>query len=100
MDKLYTADQIEFDKYYIKGYNRAYKLLERTGKVVESYPNAFSKVYKFQIIDLETGTCDVAEIVLNDSYTCFCDLDKKRIQGIIIDQKRYIENLEIVLNGR
>jgi hypothetical protein len=101
MNKLYTADQIEFDKYYIKGSSRAYNLLERTGKIVENHSDgSSSKVYKFQIIDINTGVCDVSEVVLKDSWTCFNCLDRKRIEEIISHQKRYIENLETVLNGR
>lgn len=98
MDKLYSAEEIEIGKYYNRGYNNVYQLLERTGKTVESYPGAFSNVYKFQIFNIEAGTWWTEDVVINPKYTCFSNVDKERIQDIIKDKTRHIESLKMLLN--
>lgn len=101
MDKLYSAEDIEIGKYYIRGYDRVYKLMERTGIIVENYSEFLShgiyRIYKFQIFTIETGTWDSIDMVLSDAHTCFIDLDKKRIKEIIERKKIHLESLEMLL---
>lgn len=97
MCKLYTAEEIELEKFYHKGYGNVYKLLERTGKTVESYPGAFSNIYKFQIFNIDSGSWWNEDVVLNPKFTCFSELDTKRINEIITHKAKHIESLKLLL---
>jgi len=100
MEKLYSAEDLEFGKYYVRGASRFYRLLNRDGREVESYSGAIFKVYKFEIFTLETGTWDYEEIVLNPKYTPFTDVDdfqKRKIKDMIWSKNQHLKSLNRIL---
>lgn len=97
MSKLYSAEELEINKYYARGYGNIYQLIEKTGKTIESYPGVFSSIYKFQIFNIESGMWWAEDVVLNPKYTCFSDVDKKQIEELINHKVRHIESLKMLL---
>jgi len=101
MDKLYSAEDLEIGKYYIRGGSRVYKLMERTDKIFEHHTDqSLSKVYKFEIFTLDTGTWDYIDMALKTNHTCFTDFNdfyRKIVKDMIWQKKRHLESLEMLL---
>ena len=99
MKKLYTAEEIEIGKYYNSGSGHILKLIKRTGKKVESYPNAFSNVYIFERITLFNDVVlkSIGEFSFNPKYKKFSSLDKKEIKELIQQKEKDIKFLKKIL---
>lgn len=97
MKILLTPEEIEFNKYYSFGTNTVMRLIERTGKEVASYPNKFSRIYKFSVIELYSVHCFEKEFFLNPKFQCFSEIDITEIKEMIQEKKEEIKILSNIL---
>jgi hypothetical protein len=93
---MFTAEEIEVGKFYSKGDTSFYKLLERTGNTVESYPGAFSNLYVFEIVHLNSGFCHVEtkESAFNPNYTCFSEINIESLEEHLIELEKVVKMIK------
>ncbi len=90
---MFTAEEIEVGKFYSKGDTSFYKLLERTGKTIESYPGAFSSLYVFEIVHLNSGYCHIEtkETAFNPGYICFSEIDIESLEEHLLELEKAVK---------
>lgn len=93
-DKRYTPEELSPNTYYMRGDEKCYKLIHKTDKTVELYPNIISNIYRFEITNIKTGHIEVTDVILNPAYHCFSDVNKNDIQNSIYELERHINNLK------
>lgn len=96
-DKRYTAEELSPNTYYMMGSEKCYKLIRKTDKIVELYPNTISKIYHFEVINIKTGHIEVTDVILNPAYHCFSDVCKNDIQNSIYDLENHANKLKAIL---
>lgn len=100
-DKLYTPEEVELNKFYLRGNSTAVMILERTGKKYESYPGTFSNIYKTK--NIYFGFCTVGvystveETKINPEFRCFSKIDVEDILEFISEKQAEIELLKEIL---
>ncbi len=96
-DKLYTAEELHTDKYYKRG-EIAYKLLEKL-EYRESYPNAFSRIYYFECINIKTGNRYTEEVAINPHYHCFSYVIESDVTNILSDLENHSKSIKKILEA-